>query len=349
MLDGEILDHFTVWRPGAPDGLGDVFIGRVVARVPAMAGAFVALPDAEGFLPDTEGAAVLTEGEAVAVRVVRTAQGGKGPRLARADPGFNAPGAVPRLVSHGKNPLHRLAAHFPEAEIRVDSPSLYAALRSEGLSARLVPKAFDDALSGEIEALAEPWAALPGGVRAGFFPTPALTAIDMDGGASTAARAPKAAVQSAANRAALPELARQIRLRNVSGAIFIDFAGLPVKRRASLGPALSECLAADPAQPRLLGFTALGLAEILRPRTTPPLHEVLAGPHAAGLAALRVVSRRAQAEPARPLRLLAAPEMVRALQEDPVALGEFAEGVAHRLDLRSDPKIPIFGWTIDVL
>src|SRR4051794_10126808 len=38
--DGRLVDFF-LWRPGAPDGVGDVHRGRVLASVPAMAGAFV--------------------------------------------------------------------------------------------------------------------------------------------------------------------------------------------------------------------------------------------------------------------------------------------------------------------
>ena len=59
--DNRLLD-FSLWRPGAPDGVGDVHRGRIIAHVPAMAGAFVALADAEGFLPDSEGAKGLTAG-----------------------------------------------------------------------------------------------------------------------------------------------------------------------------------------------------------------------------------------------------------------------------------------------
>ena len=43
-----ILLDYAIWRPGAPDGVGDVHRGRVIARVPAMAGAFVALGGTEG-------------------------------------------------------------------------------------------------------------------------------------------------------------------------------------------------------------------------------------------------------------------------------------------------------------
>ena len=53
---------------------------------------------------------------------------------------------------------------------------------------------------------------------------------------------------------------------------------------AGLGdPALTAALAGDPLRPRFLGFTALGLAEIARPRVRAPLHEMLSGPLAAGL------------------------------------------------------------------
>jgi Ribonuclease G/E len=56
-VDGTTLVDYAIWRPGAPDGVGDLHRGRVTARVPAMAGAFVALDGAEGFLPDSQGGA----------------------------------------------------------------------------------------------------------------------------------------------------------------------------------------------------------------------------------------------------------------------------------------------------
>ncbi|HEY8288813.1 MAG TPA: ribonuclease, partial [Acetobacteraceae bacterium] len=78
--DGALLDY-AIWRPGAPDGVGDLHRGRVSAVVPAMAGAFVVLDDSEGFLPDSEGARDVTEGTLLGVRISRARQGGKGPRL----------------------------------------------------------------------------------------------------------------------------------------------------------------------------------------------------------------------------------------------------------------------------
>ena len=43
----------ALFRPAAPDGIGDLFRGRVTAIAPALGGAFVSLGDGpDGFLPD---------------------------------------------------------------------------------------------------------------------------------------------------------------------------------------------------------------------------------------------------------------------------------------------------------
>lgn len=341
VLSGDTLEDYTIWRPGAPDGLGDLHLGRVSARVPAMAGAFVALSEAIGFLPDSEGAAGRHEGELLGVRITRTAQGGKGPRL-RAEPGVAA--GPPGLLARGPDPLARLAAQHPTAAITIDDAAVYARLRpmyADRLA--LADAVFDDALEGELDELARSQVSLPGGLSATVTSTPALTAIDVDGGGSTAARAAKVTAQFAANRAALPALARQIRLRNLSGAILIDLAGIAIRRRPALAPNLAVCLAADPARPRLLGFSHLGLAEILRPRTTPPLHELLAGPHAAGLAALRALAGR----PALRARLRASPGVAAALHADTAAVAALARGTTYPLMVRTDPALPPNAWVIE--
>ena len=68
VLRGDTLLDYAIWRPASPDGVGDIHRGRVTARVPAMAGAFVALNGADGFLPDSEGAATANAGDMVTVR-----------------------------------------------------------------------------------------------------------------------------------------------------------------------------------------------------------------------------------------------------------------------------------------
>ncbi len=314
-----VLTEYAINRPGAPDGLGDVHLARVMSRMPAMAGAFVALHDAEAFLPDSQGGAAVTEGDILAVRITRAAQAGKGPRVASCPGAPEGGPAQPRLLRRGPSALDDLLAVYPGVEV-VEAP-------------------FDESLEAEIEALAAPEAALPGGMRAIFSPLPALTAIDLDGARASAARSPKAAAQMAANRDAIPGLVRQIVLRNLSGTILIDFAGMPTRKRQALAPALEAALATDRLQPRLAGFSHLGFAELMRPRLRPPLHELAGSPHGLGLAALRRVLAEEAAGPGRRLALRAAPAIVTALRGDAEALETLARQTAYPLVLRADPAL----------
>lgn len=350
-VDGQGLLDYAIHRPGRPDGVGDLHRGRLAARVPALAGAFVELDGATGFLPDSEGGTA-PEGSLLALRITRAPQGGKGPRLTagltEAEQALAAATTKPGLIARGPGAVERLAALHSNALIELDSPALAATLRPTlGDRLRLAPRAFDDALEAATAALAEPQATLPGGASLTVTPTPALTALDLDLAAATAGRRGKRDAHEAANRAALPALARQIRLRNLGGGLVLDLAGLSPRRRAALAPALEAALAADPLHPRLLGFTALGFAEILRPRRHPPLHELLAGPHAAGLAALRDAARRVAANPASPLRLRAAPAIVTALRADTLALAEFAAAAGRPIALADDPALAPAGWLVE--
>ena len=341
---GALLDY-AIWRPGRPDGVGDQYQARVIAHAPALAGAFVALPGQDGFLPDSEGGAGLSDGMAVTVRVTRAAQGGKGPRVSARVPQLAGP---PGLLARGPGAVERVALLYPDALVLADDPALVAQLRPI-LGARLsvAGPVLDDAVAGQIDALAETGVDLPGGARASVHPTPALVAIDVDSGGASADRRPKQAAQMAANLALLPALARQIRLRNLSGAIVVDVAGLSLRKRAALGPAFAAALAGDPLRPRFLGFSALGLAEIMRPRVHPPLHELLTGPHAAGLAALRRIMLDAAAEPAAVFTLRAAPDVAAALADDPAALPDLARRTGRALMVQPDPALPPSAWAIE--
>jgi Ribonuclease E/G family len=361
VTDGRLSDY-GIWRPGAPDGVGDIYRGRIAARMPAMAGAFVALSGGvEGFLPDSEGAKGLTEGTILTVRITRAAVGGKGPRLSARSPGAEPPhgdspygdarssiAAPTGLVRRGIDPLSELAARHPNARVFADDPALVASLRA-GLGERaiLVASAFDDAIETELEALGASEVTLPPGVRLSVQPTRALVAIDIDGGGALVGRDDPTWRHRALNLAVLPELARQIRMRNLSGAILVDFAGLKAKQRSALGPGLTAALASDPLRPRFLGFTALGLAEITRPRVRAPLHEMLSGPHAAGLAALRAIAGATRAGPGARVSLRAAPAVIAALEADPVALPELARVTGRVLHARADPSLPAEGWRVE--
>lgn len=344
VVDNNRLLDFSLWRPGAPDGVGDVHRGRVISLVPAMAGAFVALADAEGFLPDSEGGKGLTVGTILTVRVSRSAQGNKGPRLsARGVPESSGPVG---LLRRGPDPVIRLAARHADVPIIVDDAGVASGL-ALGVRVSVGSAVFDDAIADAIDALSQPVVTAPGGASLSIWPTPALVAIDVDAGAALAGAGGARLRHEALNRAVLPALADQIKLRNLSGAIVVDLAGLSPRKRAALAPDFAAALANDAMRPKFLGFTALGLAEIVRSRVHPPLHELLSGPLAAGLAALRAVVAECSGDPRAMPAVRAHPGVVSALQADPAALPDLIRRTGRAAHLRSDPSLPATVWVLE--
>lgn len=270
LLRGDEMAEFHLWNRDIPDDVGSLFTGRVVSVEKSLAGCFIALGgEVSGFLPDSAGARHLTEGQYISVCVTRATQGGKGPRLSLVQvPPAHSPG----LIAHGHGPLLELAQRFPSDDIVLDDYALMAELRP-ALEGRMRhdANAIDAVLEDEIASLGEPTAALPHGARLHITPAPAATLLDID--AASATHMPPLAL----NTAIIPEICRQIVLRNLSGGILIDFAGLKAAQRQNLLPALREALIRDPLQAKLLGLSHLGYAEINRRRIRPPLHEMMNG------------------------------------------------------------------------
>ena len=354
VVENERLLDYSLYRPAAPDGVGDLHLGRITAVLPALGGSFVAIGSDSGFLPDKDGASGQGEGTLIAVRITRSTQGGKGPRLTAVLTEAErrecaAHGNQQRLIVRGPDPLQQFAASWPEASILCDDLSLAARLHTRfGSRVQVVKSAFDERTESAVESLSHPRINLPGGLLASIHPTPALVAIDMDGAATSADRRPKQTVQFAANRMAIPSLMHQIRLRNLSGAILIDLAGLASKKRRALAPDIETALSGDPLSPQWLGFTTLGFAEILRPRIHPPLHELLSNPLGAGLAALRAALAATGAPNTRRTPVIrGGVTLIAALQADTEALAEFTRRAAFPISLRTDPNLPDLSWTIE--
>jgi Ribonuclease G/E len=348
LRDGR-LHLAAIERPARPDGLGDLHRARVSAVSRPMSGAFLLLADgATAFLPESEAAdrKALHEGAILPIRITRAGQGGKGPRatgrLTDAERAAAAGEGV-ALIRRGPDAALRFAARDAAAEIATDSPAEAARLkRALGDRVRLLREpAFDDDLEAEFDLLMGSEVPLPGGGRLTIHPTPALTALDVDAGAH--AGGGDAASQLRLNRAAVEEAARQIRLRELAGAILLDIAGMTAKRREALTAPLAVALETDPLKPRLLGLTRLGLFEIQRPRIQPPLHEVLGAPPSAlthGLVALRCAVREAAAAPGRALALRAHPVVLAALEAMPAALVEMSAAAGRALRLVPDAALP---------
>lgn len=119
---------------------------------------------------------------------------------------------------------------------------------------------------------------LPSGGCLMIEPTHALTAIDVNTGRHIG-DASQADTILGTNLEAARAVAHQVRLRNLSGLIAVDFVHmLAAEHRAQVLAAVREAFAEDPVFVRIGGFTELGLFEIARRRGRPPLHEILTAP-----------------------------------------------------------------------
>lgn len=83
----------------------------------------------------------------------------------------------------------------------------------------------------------------------------------------------------AQNLAACPEIARQVRLRNLSGIVIVDFIGMESEEdRRQVHSALEEAVTEDRVKTVIHGFTRLGLLEMTRKRTRESLMQALTEP-----------------------------------------------------------------------
>ena len=130
----------------------------------------------------------------------------------------------------------------------------------------------DHGVPEAIDAVLNPRVALPGGSHMMIEPTRALVAVDVNTGADTS---PAAALK--ANIAAARDLPRQLRLRGLGGQVVVDFAPMPKKDRLVLEQQLRAAFKTEAAETSLVGWTPLGLYELVRKRDRVSLATLLAG------------------------------------------------------------------------
>lgn len=104
-------------------------------------------------------------------------------------------------------------------------------------------------------------------------PTEALTVIDVNSGKNAGKGKNEEGIMKIDLEAAR-EAAKQIRLRNLSGIIIIDFINLESEENVSrLMREFRMLLAKDPIQTTLVDITPLNLVEVTRKKVHRPLHE----------------------------------------------------------------------------
>ena len=105
-------------------------------------------------------------------------------------------------------------------------------------------------------------------------PTEALTVIDVNTGKAISGKKPTEETFLRVNTEAAEEIAKQLRLRNLSGIIIIDFIDMPKeKSREQLVIHLSQLIQKDPVKTVFVDMTKLNLVEITRQKVRKPLHE----------------------------------------------------------------------------
>ena len=181
---------------------------------------------------------------------------------------------APAVLYNKENPLFEYLRRYKDSlkEVVVDTPKLKEQVEAIFAgTVTLQKEAFeefgiDDAI---VEALNRTVKLKHGG-NLHIEETRAFVAIDVDSGGKRSV-----GDIDSLNIEAAKEIARQIRLRNLSGKIIIDFAGSSEYRfMKKVLEVLEEELADDICHSRVLGLSRAGNVEILRQRRRPSLRDL---------------------------------------------------------------------------
>jgi len=210
------------------------------------------------------------EADALSVerRGIETAMDGPAPRPLRPAP----PAYLRALTDLGAEPL--TALRFADAEA-LEITRRWCLDHAPDWIDRItvhsgpLPLFDEDDLDREIASLTDKTVPLPGGGSLVIERTEALWAVDVNGGERSNALS--------VNLDAARELARRLRLREMSGVIVVDFINMraPGDRERLIG-ALTGLVADDPARVQVYGLSKLGLAEMTRDRRGPALDDATA-------------------------------------------------------------------------
>lgn len=147
----------------------------------------------------------------------------------------------------------------------------------------------------EVEALYQPKVDLPNGASIVIDQAEALVAIDVNSGKYKAGHdSDETAYRT--NLDAIPEIVRQLRLRDLGGLIIIDFIDMaPEKHRRNVERRLVDALRGDRARIKVGRISPFGMMEITRQRVGPGLKRTvfMQCPHCKGAGWSRTVQSKA--------------------------------------------------------
>jgi ribonuclease G len=213
----------------------------------------------------------------------------------------------------------------------------------------------------EIESALESRVPLASGGSIVIHQTEALVAIDVNTGRFVGTDALEETV-FAANCEAVPEIARQIRLRDLGGLLVVDFIDMedPDHRRQVFESFEAE-LARDRSRTRSLQISEFGLVEVTRQRSRGNLERTLTRecPECDGTGRIKtdltvalelrraILRSETVFSPGETVRVRVRPSLARlATEEDPALFEDVETRLNIRLEFVGDPAAPIAGYEI---
>ena len=177
--------------------------------------------------------------------------------------------------------LHHIS-NIDYEEIVTDIPNVYEALQVHykgNKSIRLYQDTFPlkklYSIETKMEELFSEKIYLKSGVTIFIEYTEAMTVIDVNTG-KCIAKKDKDTLNYQINLEAADMIARQLRLRNISGIIIVDFINMESEEyKAKLIQELKKLLKKDSVSCNYVDITGLGLVEITRKKVQKPIYEIL--------------------------------------------------------------------------
>ena len=271
----ELAGRYCVWTPYRPG----IAASRQLAREHRSALTEALAP----LIHDAEGVLLRSEAETAGIEAMQAeieALRGTYAAIRRAARKAQAPARLDAAPT----PLDRLI--LPRlgeiALVVIDDRASPARIKARfGLAASFV-----EPRSPELAALDESFATalapvvmLPEGGRLRFGRTAAFITIDVDLGGAAATGGEAGAAIRRMNLAAARRLVRELRLRNIGGAVVVDFISMAERRhRQEVEAAMAAEAADDPAGIEFHGWTRLDHFELTRRRIRPSLADLMLEP-----------------------------------------------------------------------
>lgn len=161
-----------------------------------------------------------------------------------------------------------------DVEIVTDIPEVTEAISEIPLYTDEYTLTFRYSLASLLEKTLSKRAYLKSGAYLVIEPTEAMTVIDVNSGKSIKGKNAEEQFLKI-NIEAAKEIARQLRLRNISGIVMIDFINMKEEsHNHELMKNLAEYVRTDPVRTTVVDMTKLGLVELTRQKGKRALHEV---------------------------------------------------------------------------